>query len=116
VPFIVGHELDEIALIIRTNPSDQAALLAQAKASFFKVGSTSTQITAHSSAAARELSALWEDWKHPPRGTDATGSKKREDRLLRMFDAMGLRESVHIFDKLRLWPAEEGPSDSPERA
>ena len=111
VPFIVGHELDEIALIVRTNPKDQAAVLAQAKASLFKVGSTSTQVTAHDRAAARELSALWKDYQHPPQGTDATGRKKREDRLLRMFDAMGLGESVHIFDKLRVLRAEGAPDE-----
>ena len=109
VPFIVGHELDEIAYIVRTNPPDKAALLAQARASLFKPGSTSTFLTAHDRAAAHELCALWQDYQHPPQGTSMTGRKKRGDRLLRMFDAMGLTESVHIFDKLRVLRAEGAP-------
>jgi hypothetical protein len=109
VPFIVGHELDEIAVIVRTNPPDKAALVAQARASLFKPGSTSTFFTAHDRAAAHELCALWEDYQHPPQRTDATERKKRGDRLLRMFDAMGLSESVHIFDKLRLLRASGAP-------
>ena len=109
VPFIVGHELDEIAIIVRTNPKDQAALLAQARASLFKAGSTSTQVTAHDRAAANELCALWEDYQHPPRGTSTTGRTTREDRLLRMFDAMGLSEAVHVFDKLRVLRTEGAP-------
>jgi hypothetical protein len=112
VPFIVGHELDEIAIIVRANPPDKAAILAEARASLFKASSTAflpPQVTAHSSAAARELCALWEDYQQPPRGTDSYGIKKREARLERMLEAMGLRESVHIFDKLRVLRAEGAP-------
>jgi hypothetical protein len=48
-PFIIGHELDEIALIVRQEPTDDAAILAEGQASLFKVGSTSaprSQVTA----------------------------------------------------------------------
>lgn len=114
VPFIVAHELDEIAYIVRSNPPDKAALLAQARASLFKPGSTSTFPTAHDRAAAHELCALWEDYQYPPPGTSTTGRKKRGDRLLRMFDAMGLSESVHILDKLRVLRA-EGARDTLRR-
>ena len=106
IPFVVGHELDEIALIVRQEPASDAAMLAQARASLFKPGSTSINVTAHDRAAARELCALWEDYQHPPRRTDSASIKKRGDRLLRMLEAMGLKESVYIFDKLRVLRAE----------
>ncbi|MGB0386989.1 MAG: hypothetical protein ACPGWR_19410 [Ardenticatenaceae bacterium] len=109
VPFIIGHELDEIAIIICSDPADDAAILAQGQASLFRPSSTSTNVTAHDRAAARELVELWQDCLHPPRGTGTAGITKREDRLLRMLDAMGLREPVHIFDKLRVLRAEGAP-------
>ena len=106
VPFIIGHELDEIAIIIYLNPADHATRKAEARASLLKPGSTSTYVTAHDRAAARELCALWDDYEHPPPRTNAAGIQKRRDRLFRMFNACGLTEPVHIFDKLRLLRAE----------
>ncbi|MGB0387434.1 MAG: hypothetical protein ACPGWR_21665 [Ardenticatenaceae bacterium] len=101
-PFIIGHELDEIAFIVRANPPDDAAILAEGRASLFKPSSTSTNVTAHDRAAARELGAVWQDLQHPPSGTDSAGMTKRQARLSRMLDAMGLRESTNFFDKLRV--------------
>ena len=109
VPFIIGHELDEIAIIVRQDPADDAAILAEGQASLFKAGSTSffpSQVTAHDRAAARELCAMWKDYQHPPRGTDKTGRTRRENRVERMLDAMGLRESLNLFDKFRTLRAE----------
>jgi len=106
VPFTIGHELDEIAFIVRANPADDAAIEAEGSARLFKPSSTVTFVTAHDRAAARELCALWQDRKHPPSGTTATGIIKRQERLDRMLDAMGLKESTHIFDKLRVLRSE----------
>ena len=80
VLFTIGHELDEIALIVRANPLDDAAILAEGRASLFKPGTLVTLITAHDRAAARELCTQWQDLVHPPRGTTATGIKRRQDR------------------------------------
>ncbi|MGB0386096.1 MAG: hypothetical protein ACPGWR_14915 [Ardenticatenaceae bacterium] len=110
VPFTIGHELDEIALIVRTNPADDAVILAEAEASLFKPSSTSSKITAHDRAAARELGTVWQDLQQPPSGTTASGITKRQKRLERMLDAMGLLESTHIFDKLRVLRS-EGATD-----
>lgn len=109
VPFIIGHELDEIAIIVTINPKDEVTLLAEASASLFKPSSSSTKVTAHDRAAARELCALWADYQHPPPGTSATALAKREQRIGRMFSACGLKESVHIFDKLGALRAEGAP-------
>jgi len=111
VLFTIGHELDEIALIVRANPSSDAAILAQGRASLFKPGALVTLVTAHDRAAARELCAQWQDLVHPPRGRTATGIKRRQDRVGRMIDAMGLAESAHLFEKLRLLRAEGAPDD-----
>ena len=54
VRFTIGHELDEIALIVRANPADDAAILAEGEASLFKPSSTSSEVTGHDRAAARE--------------------------------------------------------------
>ncbi|MGB0386713.1 MAG: hypothetical protein ACPGWR_18025 [Ardenticatenaceae bacterium] len=109
VLFTIGHELDEIALIVRANPSDDAAILAEGRASLFKPGSLVTTLTAHDRAAARELCAQWQDLQQPPRGTTATGVQKRSDRLARMIDAMGLSESTNLFDKFHVLRKEGAP-------
>lgn len=106
LPFIIGHELDEMAFIVRQEPTDDAAILAEGQASLFKAGSTDTQVTAHDRAAARELCAMWQDYQHPPRGTDKAGRSRREDRIERMLEAMGLKESLNLFDKFRTLRAE----------
>ena len=111
VLFTIGHELDEIALIVRANPSDNAAILAEGRASLFKPGTLVTAVTAHDRAAARELCAQWQDLQQPPRGTTPTGIKKRSDRLARMIDAMGLSESTNLFDKFHLLRKEGAPDE-----
>lgn len=108
LPFIIGHELDEIAIIVRANLKS-AAIFAAGKASLFKVGSIGTPVTAHDRAAARELCAIWDDLQLPPSGTDKAGITKRENRLARMTDAMGLKESTNLFDKFRVLRAEGAP-------
>lgn len=108
LPFIIGHELDEIAIIVRANLKP-AAIFAAGKASLFKVGSISTNVTAHDRAAARELCAMWDDLQLPPSGTNPAGIAKRENRLSRMMGVMGLKESTNLFDKFRVLRAEGAP-------
>lgn len=111
VLFTIGHELDEIALIVRANPSDDAAIKAEGKASLFKPSSVSTTVTAHDRAAARELCAQWQDFQPPPPTTPVTAIKKRSDRLGRMIEAMGLAESINKSDKFHLLRKEGAPDD-----
>jgi hypothetical protein len=108
LPFIIGHELDEIAIIVRANLKF-AAIFAASKASLFKVGSIGTPVTAHDRAAARELCAMWHDLQLPPSGTDKAGIAKRENRLSRMMGAMGLKKSANLLDKFRVLRAEGAP-------
>ena len=99
--FVLGHELDEMADLIRRNPRASGAEIAQETgASLYRRGGTSTDVTAHDRAAGRELAALYEDLQDAQRTLASSPSNKknqlavtdRQARLENMMFAMGLHE------------------------
>lgn len=114
---ILGHELDEIADIVRRNPTaSQAVIDAQQQAGVFRRGSTATTPTAHDHAAARELRAMYDDLDRTrqavgnmERAGSTTSIKYTEEsarlaamdaRYQRMLAAMGLDEGANMANKI----------------
>ncbi|MCG8419053.1 MAG: DUF4157 domain-containing protein [Proteobacteria bacterium] len=122
VQFVVGHELDEAARIVRASPKATAATIAeQQEASLFRRGG-SARVTAHDRAAADELRALNDELQpylarargipqgQPVPADLANNIAWRQSRLGRVMDSMGLGEATNKATKLRIL-REAGVSD-----
>ncbi|HET6763223.1 MAG TPA: hypothetical protein VFH27_06115, partial [Longimicrobiaceae bacterium] len=95
--FVMGHELDEIAAIIRRLPATATAdqIAAQMRPGIFRPGSVGPMLTAHDEAAVAELRRLLEEAADP---RFATGPARvfRQQRLEAMYESMGLRDPTNI--------------------
>lgn len=101
VRFVVGHELDEMSRIIRTNPASQADIDAQMRPAVFTqeppiLSGGSPRATAHDHAAAVELFDLQRALR------TASGSKKAalEASAKKLISYMGLEDSTNLGAKL----------------
>ncbi len=102
-PFVVGHELDEIADIVhRLTPTATAAEISeQMTARVFRpgsVGTVGTPLTAHDEAALAELRAHLEDMSRP--GLNITQRRARQLRLDRLLESMGLTDATDISTRI----------------
>jgi hypothetical protein len=107
VEFIIGHELDEIAELVRRYPAGKpaASFEGEMAAGVMREGATTAQATAHDVANAREIVALHRDYKNllaQPAGKATANAEARKQTLDRAIEIAGLGEASQIDAKVRL--------------
>lgn len=112
VEFALGHELDEMAELVRRYPGGKPkdGWGHELEAGVMKAGATSSTPTAHDVAGSREVVALYKDWRVlVQEGSPNAASRKQSvDRAIR---AQGLDDASQIPAKLALLRQAEAPPD-----
>jgi hypothetical protein len=103
VDFVLSHELDEISEIVRRHPAGATAPVFEREmgAGVMRAGSTTTAVTAHDVANAREIVALQRDYDNllTAKSPHAEARKQMLDRAI---ESAGLGEASQIDAKVQL--------------
>ncbi len=103
VEFIIGHELDEIAELVRRYPAGKpaAGFEGEMAAGVMRDGATTAKTTAHDVANAREVVALQRDYENLL-AQKSPNAEVRKQTLDRAIESAGLGEASQIDAKVRL--------------
>ncbi len=112
VEFVLGHELDEIAELVRRHPTGKppGGFGAEMEAGVMRDGAKTNQSTAHDVATAREIVALKKDLDKLV-AVKAGSVEARKQSLDEAIKAAGLDEVAEIDAKVRLLQQAGAPDD-----
>lgn len=111
VEFVVGHEVDEIAELVRRHPQGKPpeGFDAEMSAGVMRDGAKTNQSTAHDVATAHEIVALKHQLARVPAGSD--NAAHYDATLQRLLKSAGLDEVAEIDAKLHLLTHAGAPAD-----